>query len=168
MINPFAISSVGMGYGSTYISAAGFKDGGRSGYWRLFYYNLQEEELKKYEQKQLQEAGVSEHEQKQGQEAEKGAGKTAGKAATTIPKADTASRKSGEAVPGIEELKARRKPIYQPQPQQFDVAPWLSMLNSEFQAWNRDSKAIETALGNQKAENENEEDELIHLLLLAA
>lgn len=54
MINPFSISSLGVGFGPSYVSAIGFREAmqtGRSGYWRLFFMQMQEDSLKKDKEK---------------------------------------------------------------------------------------------------------------------
>jgi len=55
MISPFSISSLGIGFGASYVSAIGFKESlsqdVRSGYWRLFLLEMQEESLRKDQEK---------------------------------------------------------------------------------------------------------------------
>jgi hypothetical protein len=126
---------------------------GRSGYWRLFYYQLQEEELKK-------------HEQKQGQKTPEGKSEVASETTTAVPKKPRA--KPRVAKPVVDELpKVHPRPIYQAPPKQFDVAPWLETLNTEFRAWNLSAQTLHGLLQQKKAAND-EEEEIITMLLLAA
>ena len=72
---------------------------GRSGYWKLFFYNMQEEALKK-------------HEQKQGKSATQSAGSRAPQKPVAKPKRSRAHRVTPEAVEDFEPLP---KPIYRQQ-----------------------------------------------------
>lgn len=133
---------------------------GRSAYWRLFFYNLQEESLKRDQEKK-------DREQKQGQKASEGTSEATRKATPAVSKPkQTPRREPREAVPVVTELKVRPRPIYQPQPQPFDVAPWLAMLNTEFKAWNLSAQTLHGMLKQKQAANE--EEETLTLLLLAA
>jgi hypothetical protein len=127
---------------------------GRSGYWRLFYYQLQEEELKK-------------HEQKQGQEAPEGKSELAEEVAAIVPKKPRTKPRVAKPVIVEEGPKVHPRPLYQKQPEPFDVAPWLATLNAEFRAWNLSAQTLHGMLQQRKAANDDEE-EIIHLLLLAA
>lgn len=127
---------------------------GRSGYWRTFYYQLQEEELKK-------------HEQKQGQEAPEGARESTEEVAAIVSKKPSAKPRVAKPVTAEEGLKVHPRPIYQKQPEQFDVAPWLATINAEFRAWNLSAQTLHGMLQQRKADND-EEEEVLTLLLLAA
>lgn len=126
---------------------------GRSGYWRMFYYQLQEEELKRHEQKQGQEATEGKSEVPQ-----------AKPVAAAKPKRAPPERR---AAPVVELPKVHPRPIYQKQPEPFDVAPWLATINAEFRAWNLSAQTLHGLLQQRKAAND-EEEEVLTLLLLAA
>lgn len=72
---------------------------GRSGYWKLFFYNMQEEALKK-------------HEQKQGESEAQSTGSRAPQKPVAKPKRSRAHRVTPEAVEDFEPLP---KPIYRQQ-----------------------------------------------------
>lgn len=123
---------------------------GRSGYWRLFYYQLQEEELKK-------------HEQEQGQKAEEGKSESPRKVTAVV--SQPAKPKASVVIAEREPLKVHPKPIYQRPPEPVTIAPRLRVLSTEFQAWNTSSRALEKLIRDKAA---NDEDEAIILLLMAA
>lgn len=128
------------------------EDSTRSGYWRLFYYNLQEEELAKNEQKQ---------------------GKETAQRTIQSPKAEPLETKSRKPVKEIEEeptteppVKIRsiyRKPAIITLPDYSDL---LNVFSSEYRVSLYQVEAFRITLLAREADNDEEED--IELLLLAA
>lgn len=157
MISPFSVSRLGVGLGPQYLSAVGFKDmstqDGRSGYWRLFYYQLQEAELEKEKQKR---------EQEQGQKAPEGKSEAASQTAPAVPKKPRAKPKPVEVLPKI-----HPRPLYNKVPEPVSVEPWLHVVSSQFRAEYLSLVPMQKVMLLQKAAND-EEEELLTLLLLAA
>ena len=139
---------------------------GKSGYWRLFYYNLQEEALKKDEQvKGKAEAeGKSESAKKEpvvAQPARKSKPKRmpvqAGEAAVDRP-ADA----SDERPP------VHQRPIYRRHESLPDILPFLNVLSLEFRSWVLSSEPLVQLMLQRKAANDAELEDDEDLLLLAA
>jgi len=134
-------------YGDTAASA-------RSGYWRLFYYNLQEEELKKDEQKQREKA---QERTRQGSQ--------------TKP----LGRKSVQQKPRTVESEVEVwTPPYLPKPvfnvykrsELPDITQYLNVIRDEFRGWITVSTPLWEAMLAKEAANDEEHD--LELLLLSA
>lgn len=122
---------------------------GHSGYSRAFYYQLQEEELKKYEQKQRQEAPQ-------------------GKSEVPPPEpVATATPERAATEPAIGAPQVHPRPVYRKPAKQGNIEPWLHTLSSEFRAWSRTTRQAALSMLANKAAND-EEEEIVTLLLLAA
>lgn len=142
---------------------------GRSGYWRMFYYQLQEEELKK-------------HEQKQGQKAAQGTVESTGKDAprNPVPKPRklTPTQKSSNAqTPGVVPPVTQKKLYIVPKRQeQMDVAPLLKSISNDLTAWALHSQELSVKFQSSKRQEQldkafqsaNDDEETITWLLLAA
>lgn len=163
MISPFSISRLGVGLGPSYLSAIGFKgtgaptQDGRSGYWRLFYYQLQEAELEKEKQKR---------EQEQGQKAPEGKSEAASQATPAVPKPKAKPRvakpKPVEVLP-----KVHPRPLYNKVPEPVSIEPWLHVVSNQFRAEYLSILPLQKIVLLQKAAND-EEEEVLTLLLMAA
>lgn len=150
---------------------------GRSGYWRLFYYQLQEEELKRHEQKQRQEEA-----QREG----KNTGKTAANSAsTTAPStAGATARPRPRVTPRPKTSNTQEIPVFKPKPlylvpkrqEQMDVAPLLKSVSDDLHAWALHSQelSVQFAIAEKQKEldrtfqSANDDQEVIMWLLLAA
>ena len=137
---------------------------GRSGYWRLFYTQLQElsneEDRKKREQKQRQEAPEGTIERTQTEPV-----------AVTAParKARRAVGKPGSALVVKEESRVHPRPIYNIAKPQYDsITPFLSVISNEFHQWQMSSEPLIAMMHAKKAANDEDEEDSIHLLLMAA
>jgi hypothetical protein len=132
---------------------------GRSGYWRLFYYHLQEEELKK-------------HEQKQSQKTAQGTGKTAVETSANGPAtgkpAPKPRPKYSSPQPVVENTPVfKSKSLYVvPRIEYPSVGPLLQSISRELTSWTLQSQEKGVQFAQKQATNE--EEELITLLLLAA
>ena len=150
--------------------SAGFFSGGfwggvgviaaKSGASRLYYYQLQEEELKKYEQEQ-------------GKTASQGTGQGEKKGPRRSAEVVSESRKADQrAEPSVIQVRERPdslpKPIYQGYNRvQFpDVSPLLFGIFTEFAQWELSLKPLQDKL--IQVEAANEEDYRVRLLLLLA
>ena len=124
---------------------------GHSGYWKLFYYQLQEAELEKEKLKQEQEQGKGEAE------------------VEVTPVVSKPKLVAKHQLPVVEELTVHPRPIYQRHPEPPNIEPWLNTLSREFRSWNDSMLGLTKVLQKQKVANdEAEEDEVIIMLLLAA
>ena len=127
---------------------------GRSGYWRLFFYQMQEEALKPKEVKNdtvpesaVQEAKVLEDKR------------------VNVPAKKVVRReRAAPETPPVRERPVLRKiePIETP-----SITPFLTIISTEFKSWMETSEPLRVAMLQRKADND-EEEELINLLLLAA
>ena len=133
---------------------AGEENTARSGYWRLFYYNLQEESLKQDEQKQREEKKV-------------GAGESQ---EVKSPEAPTKRKRKPEPIEVVEEWVPPfiPRPIYQAK--KSHTVPEIDDLLREsslgFLEWRGIITSMSWGLAAQISANDDEED--IELLLLAA
>jgi len=121
---------------------------GRSGYWKLFFYNMQEEALKK-------------HEQKQGESEAQSTGSRAPQKPVAKPKRSRAHRVTPEAVEDFEPLP---KPIYR---QQTHFVPpeitclvqqnWVKLLGLNI--------PLEFYFPTEQAANDEDDEEFLLLLV---
>ena len=126
----------------------------RSGYWRLFYYKMQEESLKKNEQEQR------EKEEKRTGESEKAI-------TPAIPAKKRARRKPVELEEEVWEPPELPKLIYQRvAPPVFNpVTQFLSIITTEFRQLHYSIYPLEVKLAEKEIELDEED---IEMLLLAA
>jgi len=126
----------------------------RSGYWRAFFYNLQEEELKKYEQKQ-------------GKETAKGTGQGS-ETKPVEPKLRVVKKPRREVDVEIWVPPVLPKPIYVKPPRVEIplVTPFLNIISAEFRSWLNPYSQKLAEWEAIEAANDDEHD--IELLLLAA
>ena len=132
----------------------------KSGASRLYYYQLQEEELKKYEQEQ-RETETS----REGQGEKKGprrSTKVISQPRKTDKRSDSRVIQEDEPIPSLP------KPIYQGynRVQLPDVSPLLYGIFTEFAQWESSLRPLQDRL--IQAEAANEEDYRVRLLLLLA
>ena len=127
---------------------------GRSGYWRLFYYEMQEEALREKRDDQVPANAVAQD--------------------TLIKREDISVAAKPVRKKRVEKEEKPREPILKPLYRQSAVAaekdtltPFLNTLSDEFRAWNFSTNALWVKMLSEKAAND-EEDETITLLLLAA
>ena len=137
---------------------------GRSGYWRLFYTQLQE--LSNEEDRKKRE-------QKQGQETPEGTGKgtQTEPVAVTAPtrKARRVVRKPDPETFVKEESRIHPRPIYNNVTPVYDsITPFLSVISNEFHQWQMSSEPLIAMMYAKKAANDEDEEDSIHLLLMAA
>ena len=133
---------------------------GRSGYWRLFFHNMQEEALKKDEQVEREAAQEG---------TRKGAAKEPAEVAKPIAKP---VRQRHRAVPvrATEEttFNVVERPIYRTQAELLpENALFLNVISEEFRAMLKTSNVIQLRLKARQAELEEEEND-DDMLLLAA
>lgn len=106
MNNPFSVSSLGIGFGPKPMSAIGLlplaANEGRSGYWRLFFMNMQEEALKANSEQPVNQKEKA-LEQVQGQEAPQ-------RKSTSKKKVKKPRAVERDEYPNV--IPFRRKPIY--------------------------------------------------------
>lgn len=128
------------------------EDSARSGYWRLFYYNLQEEELTKNEQKQRKETAQGTI---QGEKA---------KPLETKPRKPPEPTKEPELEiePPVKIRPIYRKPAIITLP---DYSELLNVFSSEYRVSLYQVEAFRIMLLAREADNDEED---IELLLLAA
>lgn len=128
---------------------------GRSGYWKLFFYQMQEEALKPKEAKddKVPEVAVQEAEVLENKRVD-------------VPVKKVVRRKAPEPeAPTVRERPILRKvEIVEEVP---SITPFLNIISSEFRMWLNTSEPMRVAMLQRKAEND-EEEEIINLLLLAA
>lgn len=138
---------------------------GRSGYWRLFYTQLQEQSLKedeeRREQKQRQEAPPREIEAAEIEPATKPIAKPA-------PKRRTVTR-----IIEREPVIVVERPIYRElsRVDRIDeITPLLNIVSNDFRKWMFSVESLRIILLQRQAANDDnaEEEENINLLLLAA
>ena len=137
------------------------QDQARSGYWRLFYTEMQEKSLEEDRRKR---------EQEQRKEAPQGTVEVT--PAKPIAKPKPKPKPRVKPVPRDEHLDEPVphvvRPIYVAQPDPFEfVTPLLRIISIEFHSWNLSSKPL-VALLEKQAANDEDEEEAIHLLLMAA
>lgn len=126
-------------------------DTARSGYWRLFYYNMQEEALKKDEQVK----GKAETESKS-------------ESSQAKPIAQPKPKRKPEPVVTEEPIPHLLKPVYRgavEQPSQ-EFGDLLRVLRIEFSTWQFTLPILSAKLLATQAANDEEDD--IEMLLLAA
>jgi hypothetical protein len=168
MISPFSISRVGIGLGPKYISALGFKDmstqDGRSGYWRLFYYQLQEAELEK---DKLRAAGKPQ---------QKEAPEKAHKPVVAAPERRVLVQRHKPKHSNTQillekppEFKPKKLYLVPKREDTPDLVPIMNVLSNEVRNWALQSQELSVKFKQaQQLQAANEEEELITLLLLAA
>ena len=130
-------------------------DSGRSGYWKLFFYNMQEEELKKHEQKQREEAPQS-----ASQRPKKSRSKPAVKATPSVEQ---------RIVPEPPSRPVKRVVVADP-PELPSITPYLAVISAELRLMYQTSQPLLVRLIDQeriKAANDEDEEDVV-LLLLAA
>lgn len=128
---------------------------GKSGYWKLFFYQMQEEALKPKETKddKVPEVAVQEAEVLEDKRVD-------------VPAKKVVRRKAPEPeTPTVRERPILRK--VEPVEELPNVTPFLSVISSEFRMWLNTSEPLRIAMLQKKAAND-EEEEIINLLLLAA
>jgi hypothetical protein len=129
---------------------------GRSGYWRLFYYNLQEESLREKRDDQVSAEPTIKDTLVRREDLP----------AVVVPK-----RAAPKPSPKPERPPVRERPILRvvatEEDRVADVTPALAVLSMEFRGWLMTSEPLRVAMLQRKAAND-EENELIELLLLAA
>lgn len=127
---------------------------GRSGYWRLFYYQMQEEALKPKEVKNDEVPEVANQEAKVLEDKR-----------VDVPVKKVVRRKERKP----EQPTVRERPILRKinAVELPSVTPFLNIISTEFKQWFQTSEPLRIAMLQQKAAND-EEDEIIELLLLAA
>ena len=128
---------------------------GRSGYWRLFYTQLQEESLKKDAELKKSEEKVVEV-----------------VAPEVIAPIKAKPKKKSVPKKVVEEVVVHERPLL---PEKYNIeipliTPFLSIISMEFRSWLITSEPIRIALLQREAANDHdaEEEENIHLLLMAA
>lgn len=136
------------------------QDQARSGYWRLFFTEMQEKSLeddrRKREQEQRKEAPQREVEVAETKPVAKPKPKPKRRAAESI------SRDELVAKPMLRSVFAQ-----QPDPFEF-VTPFLRIISQEFYLWNVSTKPLLAMLERKAANDDDDEEEAINLLLLAA
>lgn len=152
-----------------YLHGAGTATDARSGYWRLFYYQLQEAELEKEKLKR---------EQAQSQKTAQGTVQSTGKDTASSPapkprKLTPAQKSSNTQTPVEGPLFNPKKLFVVPKRQeQLDVAPLLKSISDDLTAWALHSQELSVkfqAVEKKKLEEEAANDEeVITLLLMAA
>ena len=135
------------------------QDQARSGYWRLFFTEMQEKSLEDDRRKR---------EQEQRKEAPQGTVEVAEAESVAKPKPKP-KRRAAEPISRDEPLGAVPfKRVYAQQPDPFEfVTPLLRIISTEFHSWSLSVQPLVALLERQAANDEDEED-TIHLLLLAA
>ena len=125
----------------------------RSGYWRLFYYKMQEESLKKNEQEQREKE-------------EKRTGQSSQESAPTV----STAKKRRRPEPDVEiwEPPALPKPLYRKiiQVELNPITPFLSIITQEFRQLYLTLPFLQQKLMERQEELDDDED--AELLLLAA
>lgn len=128
---------------------------GRSGYWRLFFYQMQEEALKP---KEVADDKVPQVADKEAEVLED--------KRVDVPAKKVVRRKEREPeVPTVRERPILRKA--ESVEELPNVTPFLNIISSEFRMWLNTSEPMRVAMLQRKADND-EEEEIINLLLLAA
>ena len=127
---------------------------GRSGYWRLFYYEMQEEALREKRDDQVPANAATQD--------------------TLVKREDIPVAAKSVRKKRVEKEEKLREPVLKPvyrQPavvaEKDTLTPFLNTLSDEFRAWNFSTNALWVKMLSEKAAND-EEDEAITLLLLAA
>ena len=137
------------------------QDQARSGYWRLFFTEMQEKSLEDDRRKR---------EQEQRQEAPQGTVEVTETEPVAKPKPKPRTAKPVRRVERvIETLPIHPRPVYNsPQPAIDFVTPFLRIVSNEFYLWQQSSEPIVAAMLQRKAANDEDEEDSIHLLLMAA
>ena len=128
---------------------------GRSGYWRLFYYEMQEEALREKRDDQVPANAAAQDTLVKREDIPV--------AAKPVRK----KRKPAPAEPAIPKVKERPLLRRIEQQEQPDITPLLRVISNDFRAMVLSLEPLRVKMLEQKAAND-EEGELIHLLLLAA
>ena len=128
---------------------------GRSGYWRLFYYEMQEEALREKRDDQVPANAVAQDTLVKREDI------------PVVAKRPAKKRKPAPAEPAIPKVKERPLLRRIEQQEQPDITPLLRVISNDFRAMVLSLEPLRVKMLEQKAAND-EEVELIHLLLLAA
>lgn len=132
----------------------------RSGYWRLFFYNMQEEALKKLDAPIEVKVSEEPNEQVERQAAPQGARKAKKRKPTVV------------AIERYPEVRFKRKPIYtKPTPVAENLPLWLAEVSLEFNAWLNATVPQWRKRLQEKAKVDaaaNDADYRLRILLLAA
>lgn len=144
-------------FNQAYLHGATAVQDAKSGYWRLFYYNMQEEALKADEQKQRETTEKRESERKTEEPVQSAPAKV------TAP----VVRRSVQAKPVEEKPTTRERPIYATAPELPLVTPLLNIISMEFRMMLQTSQPLYFAMLERKAANDEDEEDVELLLLVA-
>ena len=138
------------------------QDQARSGYWRLFYYNMQEQSLAK----------DKEREQKQREEAAQGTVEVEKTEPVAKPEPKP-KRRVGKPVSRVESVTEIQpihpRPVYNnPQPTVDLITPLLRVISNQLYEDYLSSEPLVIAMLKRKADNDEDEEDSIHLLMIAA